>query len=275
MTTPTTSPSASPTSASSGPRGRFLWYDLMTPDTAAAARFYQAVTGWSTAPFEFAPGAPPYTMWVNAAGNPMGGTMALPPNEVQAGTRAHWMAYIGTPDVDETYEQALSLGATSCVAPQDIPNVGRFAVLNDPQGALFALFTPNQPGGPEPERPGVGDVSWHELYAADLEPAVRFYQTLFGWKEQQSMDMGPMGRYAIFGLGDKQYGGMMTRMAEQPPVWNLYVRVPNLASALDAVRANGGSVIMGPQEVPGGDLVSICLDPHGAGFGLHQLKADR
>jgi predicted enzyme related to lactoylglutathione lyase len=126
---------------------------------------------------------------------------------------------------------------------------------------------------PEPAAPGVGEMSWHELYAADLQPAFAFYTRLFGWAEQQSMDMGPMGPYVIFGRGDKMYGGMMKRASDDMPVaWNVYVRVPGLDAALTAVRANGGQVIMGPQEVPGGDVVALCLDPHGGTFGLHEVR---
>lgn len=275
MTGPTagTEPHTTPLDATTaGALGRIVWYDLMTPDAEGAIAFYTAVTGWTTMPFEVGGGGPPYTMWVNAAGTPIGGVMAMSPDEAAAGA-PHWLMYVGTPDIDATYAEALRLGARSYVAPRDIPTVGRFAVLADPQGAAFALFTPETPREtPEPAEPGVGDVAWHELFAADLEPAFEFYARLVGWKKARDFDMGPMGPYRIFGRGGPDYGGMMTRMdAQQPPAWRLYIRVAALDAAVAAVTAHGGQVLNGPMEVPGGARVAQCLDPRGGTFALHEL----
>ena len=78
--------------------------------------------------------------------------------------------------------QAQGLGARLCKAATDIPNVGRFAVLADPQGATFAVFTPS--GGPPPAGAGSsGGFSWHELATTDVAAALRFYGTLFGWSK--------------------------------------------------------------------------------------------
>jgi uncharacterized protein len=274
--TPATGPDTQQplTPASDDVRGRFLWYDLMTPDVASAVQFYSAATGWTTTPFSIEGVDGTYTMWTDASGAPIGGVMALPPEQVAAGTPPHWIAYIGTPDVDAAHAEAERLGARTYVAPRDIPTVGRFAVLADPQGATFALYTPQNAVGPEPEKPAVGGMSWHELYTSDLDAAWAFYTQLFGWNETGSMDMGPMGVYRMYGRGARMYGGMMNRASEQQPVaWNLYVRVPSLDASLDAVRSGGGQVIMGPQEVPGGDVVAICTDPRGGAFGLHEVRS--
>ena len=99
--------------------------------------------------------------------------MGAPPN---------WMTYIGTPNVDDTARQASSLGATILKAPADIPTIGRFAVIQDPQGAAFAVFTPS--GAPASDAtPTIGDFSWHELATTDAKAAFTFYQRLFGWEE--------------------------------------------------------------------------------------------
>ena len=255
-------------------RGRYLWYDLMTPDIDAAVAFYGKVTGWTTTPFTPVPGQPSYTMWTNAAGEPMGGTMTLPAEQSAAGVPAHWIAYVGTPDVDATAADAVALGATTQLPPTDVPTVGRVAVLADPQGAFFALYAPANALGPMAERPGVGNVSWHELYTTDPEAAFAFYQKLFGWAEASSMDLGAEhGRYLMFGRGGQHmYGGMMKRPSDRiPPIWTPYIRVPDVDAAAAAVRANGGQVLNGPMEVPGGDRVAQCLDPAGAPFGVHQM----
>jgi len=271
MTTPSTDPAAAqltPTTASV--RGRPLWYDLLTPDTAAAIAFYTAVTGWTLTNWEMGPGMT-YSMWT-AGETPIGGTMGLPADEVARGTPAHWMAHFGTPDTDATHGLAVQLGATTRVAPTDIPTVGRYAVLTDPQGALFALFTPASEPGAEPTTPGVGAISWHELTTTDHVAAFDFYAQLFGWAKQDAMDMGAMGVYQMFGRpGGVMYGGMFDKPADMPapPHWLLYVRVADLDAAVDRVRAGGGQVLNGPMEVPGGDRVAQCMDPQGGMFGLH------
>ncbi|AHG93568.1 Glyoxalase-like domain protein (plasmid) [Gemmatirosa kalamazoonensis] len=253
--------------------GRYLWYDHMTTDESAARAFYTTVVGWTTTPFEMGPGAPAYTMWTNAAGAPIGGVMRMPEQESAAGVPAHWLSYVGTPDVDATVAEAERLGASTHVPPTDIPTVGRFAVLTDPQGAYFALFTPSNAPGPMPAEPGLGDVSWHELYTTDLDAAFDFYRQLLGWSEASTMDMGPEhGRYLMYGRGGQHmYGGMMKRPTEEiPPMWTLYFRVPDVDAAVATVKEQGGQVLTGPMEVPGGDRVAICRDPQGGAFGVHQ-----
>jgi predicted enzyme related to lactoylglutathione lyase len=155
-------------------------------------------------------------------------------------------------------------------APTSVPDVGRFAVLDDPQGATFAIFQPLSPGAPPAGMPAVGEFSWHELPTTDHAAAFAFYATLFGWAPTEAMDMGAQGVYQMFGQGGTTYGGIFNRMhAEVPPHWLHYVRVADLDRALDAVRQGGGHVLAEPMEVPGGDHIAQCVDPQGARFALH------
>lgn len=247
--------------------GRFLWYDLMTPDPGAAQGFYRNVVGWGTEVFESGP--KPYDMWTRD-GQPIGGVMELPEEASAAGAPPHWLAYIGTPDVDSTTARAADLGATVLVSPQDIPDVGRFSVLADPDGAVFATFAPAMDAPPHPGMPSEGDFSWHELLSEDYERGFEFYAELFGWKVHEDMDMGEYGIYRIYGMDGPSLGGIMNRPPEMPVgAWLFYVRVDDLDSAVDRVKAAGGQVLNGPMEVPGGDRVAQCRDPQGAMFALH------
>jgi hypothetical protein len=218
-------------------------------------------------------GGQAYTMWL-AGETPIGGTMQLPAESAAAGAPSHWMMYVGSDDVDATVRQATALGAKVCVAPQDIPNIGRFAVLWDPQGAMFALYKSLNPAVPPLTKPGIGQVSWHELATTDPVAAFRFYQTLFGWDETGTHDMGPMGLYRMIGHGTLSLGAMFTKPAEMPapPHWLLYVRVADIHATVALVKQHGGQVLNGPMEVPGGDWVAQCLDPLGAAFAVHQMK---
>jgi predicted enzyme related to lactoylglutathione lyase len=249
-------------------RGRFLWTDLMVPDVEAATRFYPAVTGWTLTSWVMGEGVPPYTMWTAGAA-PVGGVMGMSAAEAAGGVPGRWLPYIGTPDVDATYRDALALGAQDVVPPRDIPTVGRFAVLADPQGAGFAIYQPSN----APERGGApadGEFSWFELGTTDAEAAVAFYTRLFGWARTESMSMGPGKVYQMFGHGSTSVGAIYpVDPGAGRPYWLLYVHVADLAHALDAVRRGGGRVLAEPHEIPGGDYIARCADPQGAEFALH------
>jgi hypothetical protein len=252
-------------------RGRFVWYDLMTTDPEAAKAFYSAVAGWGTELWENS--GMSYTMWT-ANGKPIGGTMKLPDEATAGGARPHWLAYVEVPDVDAIAARARELGGTVMVPPGDIPTVGRYTVLADPQGAVIAPFAPTQH---QPEREGmppVGEFSWHELATTDPGAAFAFYSDLFGWEKTSDFDMGEMGLYQMYGRRGQTLGGIFKKPAEMPgpPAWLYYARVADVNAAIEAARQQGGQVLNGPMEVPGGDLIAQLADPQGGMFAVHQSK---
>ena len=244
-------------------RGRFIWHELLTTDTAAAAAFYPKVVPWRTQPSSM----PGYTIWM-AGQSQVGGLMALPSDA--AGTPPHWLIYIGTPNVDATAEHAQRLGARVVKPAADIPNVGRFAVLADPQGATFALYTPGSGGGAVPT-PGAGVFSWHELATTDVAGALRFYGELFGWTKGQGHDMGAMGVYQIFERFGSMIGGMCNVQGPAtPPSWLSYVQVADSSRAVAAAKSAGGRLLHGPVEVPGGSWIALFMDPQGGAFAVQE-----
>jgi uncharacterized protein len=247
------------------PRGRFVWYELLVRNPNAAPGFYSPVTGWGTMPWD---GPTPYTLWtVNGA--PIGGIMQLP-NESAAPC---WLAHISTPHVDDTVKQATDLGAKVMAPASDIPTVGRFAVLADPQGAAFAVFTPEKEAPGHEGEAALGEFSWHELASHDSPAAFRFYERLFGWEKMSEMDMGELGTYQMFGRNGVMLGGMFNKPPDMPvSAWVYYVNVADVNRAVDAVKQGGGQVIQGPMEVPGGDWIAQCIDPQGAVFAVHAKK---
>ena len=251
--------------------GRHIWYDLMSTDPDGAKRFYGKVVGWSITAFEG--GHELYDMWTTAE-RPIGGVLQLPPEVEAQGVPSHWLAYIATPDVDATVARAQELGGTMH-HEEAVPTVGRFAFLQDPWGAPFCAFTPEE----MPEefgRPSPGEFSWHELMADDHEEAFAFYSDLFGWQKGAAMDMGEAGIYQLFRRPgqDADDGGMMTRPPEAPvSSWLYYINTADLDEAVSTVNAEGGQVLHGPMEVPGGDRICVCMDPQGAAFALHEFGA--
>jgi predicted enzyme related to lactoylglutathione lyase len=244
--------------------GRFVWYEHLTNDTNAAINFYKDVVGWKTEPFR-----DDYVMWVGSQG-PMGGVMKLPDEAKQMGVPPHWMAHVQVENVDATAAQAGKLGGRVYKEPTDIPTVGRFAVIGDPQGAAISIFKPNGPMTLH-DTSKAGEFCWNELLTSDSSAAFNFYSQLFGWKVVEDMDMGPMGTYRVFGVGDKQLGGMMTipKGAPMPPMWLYYTEVPDLEAATARAQKNGATVMNGPMDVPGGRITQF-MDPQRAAFALHQ-----
>jgi predicted enzyme related to lactoylglutathione lyase len=247
-------------------RGRFIWHELVTPDPAAAAAFYSKVVPWKAQPSA----QPSYMLWM-AGKTGTGGLVALPAEEEAAGRAPHWLVYIGTPDVDATVQEAERLGATVMKAPENVPEVGRYAVLTDPQGAQFAVFTPS--GGPAAGAGAsgtAGEFSWHELATTDPEGATDFYVQLFGWEKGPAHDLGEMGSYHILEQGGAQIGGIHRVRPGSPPRWLSYVRVMDADQAADDAREAGGRVLNGPVEVPDGSWIVMLLDPQGGAFAVHE-----
>ena len=161
--------------------GSFIWCELMTTDPRAAEGFYTKVVGWKTKPFG-SDGT--YTMFTVGA-RPVAGLMALPAEAGAQGAPPNWLMYVGTPNVDETATKISQEGGRVLRQPADIPGAGRFAVVSDPFGAVFAIYSPG-PNTPTPSgAPAVGDFSWFELYTPNPDGAWRFYQSVFGWEKTE------------------------------------------------------------------------------------------
>jgi predicted enzyme related to lactoylglutathione lyase len=247
--------------------GQFVWYELTTPDPEASKRFYQPLVGWSTLPFDN-----DYTMWTTG-GQPIGGIFRLSADLKSQGVPPNWMPYVEVSNVDDTARVAAESGGTVVVPPSDIPGTGRFAVLQDPQGATFGIYKADKPRGGFDGTPVVGKFSWHELMTTDYKAAYDFYKKLFGWAVTSEFDMGPAGMYRLYGLGGKPYGGMFNRtpdMANVPPFWLPYIHVKDVKASTEAAKRAGAQVVNGPMEVPGGDMIVVLSDPTGAAIALHQ-----
>lgn len=249
-------------------QGRFAWHELATTDPAAAAAFYSTVTSWTTRPSEF---SDTYTLLMKDR-TIEGGITGIDQHPVAGADKPHWMPYVCVYDVDACARQAKTLGGRLCIGPREVANVGAWAVIADPQGAVIGLYEPELRPGPGGGTPGHGDFSWHELVTADYKAAFEFYRPLLQWEKTGEFDMGEMGTYFMFGQRGQTYGGMFNRSPDMPPPsWLSYICVENVDSAADAVKHAGGSVILGPMEVPGGDRIVQGLDPQGAWFALHTV----
>jgi predicted enzyme related to lactoylglutathione lyase len=256
----------------SAAHGSFVWHELMTSDPTAARAFYSNVVGWTVQ----ASPIPGMDYWMFKAGEtPVGGLMKVPEEAVAQGARPMWVGYVGVDDVDAATEKAKQLGGVVYRPPADIPNMGRFSIIGDPQRTMLALFTfANPMPGESPAQGTRGHVGWNELYATDWQQAFDFYAAMFGWRKDQAMDMGPMGTYQLFAHGEHAIGGMMNKPSQMPMTsWNYYFNVEDIDGAAERVKAGGGQVINGPMQVPGGSWIAQAVDPQGAMFALVGMRA--
>lgn len=253
----------------------FIWYELMTSDQDAAIDFYTKVVGWTAADQQMAELEFRYTI-LSVGDRGVAGLMALTEEMKAGGAQPGWVGVIGVADTDSEAKRVTADGGSVHMGPDDIPNVGRFAFVADPGGAVYEIMTP-LPREEEPApvaRMTPGFVGWHELYAADGgEAAFAYYAAHYGWTETQSLDMGPMGQYRIFAAEGDQAGGIMTKPAEMPVgAWGFYFVVDGLDAAVERLGAGGGKVLMGPHEVPDGSWIVQAIDPQGAHFALVSAK---
>jgi predicted enzyme related to lactoylglutathione lyase len=200
--------------------------------------------------------------------------MAIPAEAKDCGMTPWWGGYMGSADVDADAQRLGTAGGKVMRPAEDIPGVGRFAVMADPGGAVFMLLKGSSDEGMEAASPmSPGHVGWHELYAGDFDADLAFYTGQFGWTTGDAMDMGPMGSYQLVsqtGGGDFQdmTGGIMPCPKAMPrSSWLFYFVVEDIDVAVEKVKAGGGTVMIGPTEVPGGGWIIQASDPQGAMFG--------
>jgi uncharacterized protein len=242
----------------------FVWYELMTADPEAAADYYAKVVGWTA---EASPVVPGYIA-LNAGSRAIAGVMAPPPGA--EGMPAGWHGYVGVDDVDAAAERIVDGGGSVRIAPMDIPMVGRFAAVADPQGVRFLLFKgASEAAAPLPYMTP-GSIGWHELHTSDLEGADAFYAGQFGWEKDSVMDT-PMGPYQLTRMGAPHPTGALFK-SKLGPMWLFYFAVSDIDAATDRLIAHGGTKMHGPMEVPGGAWVTMATDPQGAAFAIVGMK---
>ena len=246
--------------------GRFVWHELHTSDRAKAQKFYGTLLPWENKDVDMGPTEKYGLVLMN--GKDFAG---ITKSKAPAGVPSHWLSYLGVDDVDAYTKKAKELGGSVKMEPMDIPNVGRFSVVADPQGAVFALYKHAKPLDAEPEMPPVGAFCWEELLTSDPAAAAKFYSGLFGYTIEEK-DMGPMGTYRILKRGDRQTAGIMKTPPGAPPQphWISYLHVKNVDESTRNAKELGADVKMPPMDIPNIGRFAIVQDPQGAVFALYK-----
>jgi predicted enzyme related to lactoylglutathione lyase len=269
----------------------FAWYELLTTDLAAAQSFYSKVIGWDAQDDS----TPQFAYRLFRAGSvPVAGLMELPLEGRKMGATPRWVGYVAVREVDGAVARLKALGGAVYVSPTD-SNIGRIAIVSDPQSATLALVGGLKYGlGAVAGGPGPGRVGWHELLAGEGKAAFSFYSALFGWEkaeareeareqikgQAQGQGQGKAGAqllesYQLFASGGRTLGGIFTKFAATPvPFWLYYFEVGDLDAALVQVRSGGGRLAQGPIELVGGTWIARCIDPQGAMFALQGSRSE-
>jgi hypothetical protein len=235
--------------------GKFVWHEQVSSDPKQAQDFYAQLFGWGTEVFK--PGEVDYAM-ISSGGQTHGGFGKA----MEGAPPPHWLSHVAVEKLEETIEKAKSSGGKLVAGPFDMSEVGRIAIIADPQGAYLSAFQP-EGEGPAPE----GVFVWDELGTSDVDHAQRFYEQVFGWT---TSDMGEeYGGYRVFNRGETGIAGLMALPDSSiPPHWQPYVAVDDPDRTAARATELGGAVAAEPMDVPNVGRIAVLRDPQGATFGI-------
>ena len=257
-------------------QGQPCWYELGTSDLEGAADFYTGIVGWQITDS----GMSGFDYRLAASGDDV--IAGLMSNAAQEGNPPpNWLIYFAVDDCDQTAAHVREEGGRVFKGPDDIPGTGRFAVVADPQGAVFGILQPDMSqmspkdrakaeageGAFDPQKPG--HCNWNELMTTDPEAALAFYSRLLGWTRGEAMEMGDMGVYQLVRRNGVDIGAIMGLGGSSVPAWLPYFGIErSMTAAIDAVKSAGGVVHNGPIEVPGPAYIAVAQDPQGGWFAV-------
>ena len=246
-------------------QGAPSWVELDTTDEAGALAFYGALFAWEDDPQEITPDWYYHMQKVN--GLEAAAIYRQSDEERDQGIPPHWKIYLTVENVDETVEKATQNGGTVLFGPMDVFEAGRMAMLQDRQGAAFAVWQPKAHLGArvkfEP-----GSIIWNELLTTGKEDALAFYESVVGLERGETM--GPMD-YTLVRAGGTEVAGFMQmtpEMGEFPPHWSVYFAVADVDATVAQAQSLGGTVIVPAQDIPGVGRFAGLLDPQGAHFNI-------
>lgn len=250
--------------------GTFSWTDLNTTDQEAAKAFYSGLFGWEITDM---PAGEDVVYSMAAIGGKMVGAISPQPQQQRdAGVPPAWNSYITVTDVDDAAARAGELGATVHAPPFDVMEAGRMAVVQDPQGAWFLLWQPNQHiGAGLVNAPGA--LCWNELGSPDPDGSAKFYGDLLGWTTEP-MEGSEMPYLVVKTADGHTNGGIRPPMPPgTPPFWLVYFAAEDLDASLAKVSELGGNVLMGNTDI-GVARIGVAQDPQGAVFALYMGRLD-
>ncbi len=244
--------------------GRFIWHDLMTTQREVAAAFYTELFGWKLDEMKMGP----FRISLITVGNRRVGSL-MQENHLP---HSHWVPHVAVDDVDAACRWVGEIGGKVCIGAGEVPQLGRFAMIEDPQGAVFWVLKRPANRLPPPETPDtlapLGSFVWDELLTSDPEAVVPFYRTLFNWNIEK-IDMGPKPHWLVK-QGTRDFAGILQQPSGDRPSWMAYVSVAETDAATDRATQLGAKVLVAPRDIPDVGRFSVIADPTGAALALYR-----
>jgi predicted enzyme related to lactoylglutathione lyase len=249
--------------------GTFAWVDLATTDVTGAKSFYTALFGWEADDGDDATGRG-YTTF-RRDGDAVCGLFPMSDQARAAGRPPGWTSHVSVAEADATARRARELGGRVIDGAVDVMDLGRMAVLGDPQGASFAVWEPGTRIGAERVN-DVGCLCMNELVTSDLDAARAFYEGLFGWRTEP-IDTGPEGPPMVAVYNGESLNASLGVASGGPPQWRPYFTVESTEATLERAHELGGEGGFGPVPIPDGSIAGV-VDPQGALFALFEGEVD-
>jgi uncharacterized protein len=245
--------------------GTFAWLELGTSDHDAAKQFYTSLFGWTFNEFPMDEGYS-YTIF-QKNGKDVAACYKLMPDMLANGVPPHWMSYVAVDSADDAANKAKELGGNVMNGPFDVYDMGRMAVMSDPQGAMFSVWQSKSHHGIQ-IRDESNTLCWNELQARNVDAAKPFYKSLFGWELKESPE------YNEISVGGQPIGGIMQSQAppEVPSYWMPYFAVDDCDGTTGKAAGSGATTIVPPMDYPGVGRFSVLSDPQGAVFAVIKLE---
>ena len=245
--------------------GKIIFAELVTPDLDAAKRFYGGLFGWTFRDTQF--GSTRYSE-AYLDGTPVAGMIE---RHITSGEHRQpaWLTFMAVRDVDAAEKMARQHGAKVLFAPRDVPDLGREAVLADPQGAIFAVLASSS-GDPPDFLAAPGAWIWGSLVTSDPNNAAAFYQDLFDYEvfEAPADDSGLHLMLASDNYARASANPLPVNSPSSYPHWLDYLRPGVATHAAAKVVVLGGRVLVEPRMDRHGGKIAVAVDPQGAAFGL-------
>ena len=196
--------------------------------------------------------------------------MQLTGGMIDEGAKPIWLGYVSVQDVDATVAAITDSGGGVPMPAMDVPNVGRIAMVSDPDGAPFYIMRPTGEGTSTAfSQTAMGHCAWNELATRHMQRSLDFYGRHFGWQKGDAMPMGEAGDYQFILQNSVMIGAFSPCQEEgREPGWLYYFQVPDIDVAMKKISEGGGQLLHGPHQIPGDDWIVIGLDPQGATFAL-------
>ena len=254
--------------------GTFCWTELSTTDPEGAKAFYGGLFGWEAEDLP-AGEAGTYTM-LRLGGDDVCALYELEAERREMGVPSHWLSHVSVEDAGATAARAEELGGTTFGGAFDVMEAGRMAVIQDPHGAMLAVWEPGMHVGARRVN-DVGCMGWNELQSREPEKAASFYADLFGWETEPQEHEGEVSYVSIQNAG-WQNGGIMPiseAHGDAPPQWLTYFTVASCDDAIAKAQELGGGLLAGPIDLPQqAARIAVVQDPQGAAFCIFEGETD-